>query len=375
MSEESHPNTCLTLALSGDVMTGRGIDQILAHPCNPRLHEQHLSSALDYVSLAEHANGPIPRPVDPSYIWGAALDELHDLQPDAFIVNLETSVTQSEQAEPKGINYRMSPANIGCLTAAKIDCCVLANNHVLDWGPIGLEDTLAALSGNGLRFAGAGHSDRDAMNPATIDLGSKGRVLIYAMAATDSGVSRSWAAAPGKPGVNLLDDLSTGSVEAIASLVRRTKRPGDVAVASIHWGSNWGYAIPAAQRRFAHALIDEALVDVVHGHSSHHPKSIEVYQGKLVIFGCGDFLNDYEGIGGYEEFRPDLVLLYVATIEPGAGLLRNLSLVPFRIRRFRLERPSTEDTNWLFERLGREYGGFDINVRQANGGHITVDWK
>ena len=65
--------------LCGDVMTGRGIDQILPHPCDPQLHEDYATSALHYVRLAERAAGPIPRNVAPSYVWGAALDEFNGL--------------------------------------------------------------------------------------------------------------------------------------------------------------------------------------------------------------------------------------------------------------------------------------------------------
>ena len=119
----------VTLFLCGDVMTGRGIDQILPHAGDPRLFESYVRSAHDYVALAERGAGPIPRPVDFAYIWGDALGELARVAPDARVVNLETSVTRSEEAWPKGINYRMNPANVGCLAAAGIDVCVLANNQ------------------------------------------------------------------------------------------------------------------------------------------------------------------------------------------------------------------------------------------------------
>ena len=141
-STEPPAQRTMRLFLCGDVMLGRGIDQVLPRPCDPAIHESYVHSALDYVRLAEEANGAIPRPVVPSYIWGAALDELNRTQPDARIINLETAITRSEDFAPKGINYRISPENADCLTAAAIDCCVLANNHVLDWGRMGLLDTL-----------------------------------------------------------------------------------------------------------------------------------------------------------------------------------------------------------------------------------------
>ncbi|KAF0122924.1 MAG: capsule synthesis protein CapA, partial [Methylocystaceae bacterium] len=194
------------LFLCGDVMIGRGVDQILSSPCPPKLYEEYVLSAEEYVRLAEAASGPIPRPVDPSYIWGDALTELEAHAPDARIVNLETSVTRSETAEHKAINYRVSPQNAECLRAAGIDCCALANNHVLDWGPSGLLETLGALERLNIAVAGAGRSIDEARRPAIIE--SKGRVVVLSFALPDSGTPLEWAATPSSPGVNLLPDLS-----------------------------------------------------------------------------------------------------------------------------------------------------------------------
>ncbi|NUO87918.1 MAG: hypothetical protein HOQ37_17640, partial [Cupriavidus sp.] len=145
------------LFLCGDVMTGRGIDQILAHPSQPLLHESYVHSALDYVRLAERKAGPITRPAGPDYPWGDALAELASRAARPRIVNLETAVTTSDDAWPgKSVHYRMHPRNVDCLQAAGIDCAVLANNHVLDWGRAGLADTLDALDGAHIAHAGAG---------------------------------------------------------------------------------------------------------------------------------------------------------------------------------------------------------------------------
>jgi poly-gamma-glutamate capsule biosynthesis protein CapA/YwtB (metallophosphatase superfamily) len=199
----------------------------------------------------------------------------------------------------------MSPENADCLVAAGVDCCVLANNHVLDWGSAGLTETLEVLRRRGLQAAGAGRDAAEAAAPAILDVAGKGRVIVLSFAAASSGTPRDWAATAAQPGVNLTE-LSASAVETIGEQIGRIRRPRDVVIASIHWGANWGYAIPAAQRRFAHALVDRAKVSIVHGHSSHHPKAIEVYNNRLILYGCGDFPNDYEGIEGFEEFRDDL---------------------------------------------------------------------
>ncbi|HXZ01224.1 MAG TPA: CapA family protein [Stellaceae bacterium] len=344
----------MTLLLTGDVMLGRGIDQILPHPSDPRLYEDYVGSATTYVELAEAVNGPIPRPVDFSYVWGDALAEMQRLRPDARIINLETSITASEQHLPKGINYRMSPGNVGCLGAMRIDCCALANNHVLDWGNSGLLETLATLKEARIAGAGAGRSLSEASAPAILHVPGAGRVLVFGFGTASSGIPAEWAAGDDTPGVNLLKAFSEREIARAASAVGAVKRPGDLAIASIHWGGNWGYRISDQQRRFAHALIASAGFDLVHGHSSHHAKGIEVYREKLIVYGCGDFLDDYEGIKGHEEFRGDLVVAYLARLSASSGNLLDLTLVPFQIKRFRLNRASAEDSAWLQATLDRE---------------------
>lgn len=363
----------LTLFLAGDVLTGRGVDQILPHPGVPHLFEGYAQSALDYVELAEQVHGPIARRVDFSYIWGAALAELDRAQPDVRIVNLETAVTAAEDAWPgKGIHYRMHPANLPCLSAARIDCCVLANNHVLDWGYAGLIESLQTLHRQGIKTAGAGRNAGEAAAPAVITTARNARMLVYAFCTRDSGVLAEWAADERQAGVNLLRDLSPASADAIARQVQMLKHPGDLVVASIHWGGNWGYAIAADQRAFAHRLIDRAQVDLVHGHSSHHAKGIEVYRGKLILYGCGDFLNDYEGIHGHEQYRGDLALMYFPTLDRSTGRLLRLTLVPLRIRRFQLEPASAEDVHWLLGVLNREGRELDTAFTVEPDGRLSL---
>lgn len=355
----------VTLFLAGDVMTGRGIDQILPYPVDPVLYEPYATSAEEYVRLAERANGPIPERVSFEYVWGAALGELERVQADARIVNLETSVTTSEDRAAKGIHYRMHPDNVPVLTAAGIDCCVLGNNHVLDWGSAGLLETLAALRAAGVRTAGAGRNLDEARAPAVLELPEGGRVLVFSFGATTSGIPRQWAAAPGRPGVNLLPEPSAAAARDAAARIREARKPGDLVVASVHWGGNWGYAIPKQQVELAHALVDEAGVDVVHGHSSHHAKAIEVYAGKPILYGCGDFLNDYEGISGREEYRGELPLAYFVTFERRTGRLARLEMTPFCIRRFQLQRASDHAARWLANTLDRECRRF--------GGAVVLD--
>lgn len=366
-SPASGTSDAVSLFLAGDVMTGRAIDQVLPHPCDPALREPWITSAADYVRLAEEANGPIPTPVDFAYVWGDALDELDRRAPDLRLVNLETSVTRCEERAAKGIHYRTSPENVPVLAAAGIDACSLANNHVLDHGRTGLLDTLDSLHAAGVRVAGAGRDRPAAHAPAILPLPEgPGRLLLFARGAPSSGVPSAWAAGPDAPGVAFLPRPTRHEADRMIREIEAVRRPGDLVVASLHWGPNWGYGVERRERDFAHRLIEKGGVDLVHGHSSHHPRPVEVHRDRAVLYGCGDFLNDYEGIRGHEGYRPDLVVGYFASLDPADGRLLDLELVPFRVRRFRLGRAGAEDAAWLRDTLNREgrglSGGLDVGA-------------
>lgn len=348
LDNDSGQRSILKLFLCGDFMPGRGIDQILAHPSDPRIYEPYVRSAERYVELAERVHGAIPRGVHCDYVLGDVVAMLERLAPDVRIVNLETAVTRSDSYWPgKGINYRMHPDNIDCLTRLDIDCAVLANNHVLDWGYEGLEETLATLWAAGIRTAGAGLNRKQAAAPTAIELDDGRRVVVFSLGSMTSGIPPVWSATDRQAGVWLLEGHQGASIEEIAARVQSVRRPGDLIVISVHWGANWGYEIPAEQRRLAHALIDDAGVDVVHGHSSHHPKGIEVHSGKLILYGCGDFLNDYEGISGHEAFRGDLSIAYLPEFDARNGKLKRLRMQPLRMRRFQLRLAPARDRAWL----------------------------
>lgn len=354
----------MTLFLSGDVMLGRGVDQILPHPGLPELHEPYVQDARDYVGLAESLNGRIPAPVDPAWPWGDLLRVLERAAPDVRILNLETAVTRSSAFAPgKGIHYRMNPANLGCLAAVRPDVCALANNHVLDFGRDGLLETLATLHGAGITTTGAGRDEAQAWQPAALPIGS-GRVLVLALATPSSGVPAAWAATTG-PGVAWLPLLDRDAADRVAERLAALRRPGDVTVVSVHWGSNWGYAVGRDQARFAHRLIDLGAADVVHGHSSHHPRPLEIYRDRLILYGCGDLVNDYEGIAGHAEHRPELRPAYLIGLDGETGAVTGARIVVLRARRMRLERAPERDVDWLADLFAQLSAGCRVAVEDG----------
>jgi poly-gamma-glutamate synthesis protein (capsule biosynthesis protein) len=372
-------SSVVKIFLCGDVMTGRGIDQILPYPSDPKLKEPFVKDARDYIRFAEEVNGKIKYPVSFDYIWGDALKELEKEKVDLRIINLETTITTSNNFLPKGINYRMNPKNIDVLKVFKVDVACLANNHILDFGEEGLLETIETLKKNGILTVGAGKNIKEASKPVVIKIdpfrkvrveSEKVSVIIFNYADVSSGVPIWWKAEKNKAGVNLWDayytdltqnmqnnntdnpDLTQNEQNKIsAESAFHSVKPA-FKIFSIHWGPNWGYEISEEERNFAHRLIDEANIDIVFGHSSHHFKGIETYKGRLIIYGAGDFINDYEGIGGYEEFRGDLVLGYVVEIENLK--INKLILLPFRIKKFRLNYCTKEEIDWIFNVLKRE---------------------
>jgi poly-gamma-glutamate synthesis protein (capsule biosynthesis protein) len=268
----------------------------------------------------------------------------------------------------------MHPTNVESLTAAGIDVAVLANNHVMDWSADGLDQTLDVLHTATIGTVGAGGDVGEARAPAVVDAPSSSRVVVFGAGSTSSGIPSDWEAKERRPGIALLPDLSNRTVDRIAARVHACSRPGDVVVMSLHWGENWGYEISEDRRRFARRLIDRADVHVVHGHSSHHPVGIEVHRGRLILYGCGDLLTDYEGIRGHERYRGELGALYLPSIDVGTGRLRDLQIVPTKVERFRLVRPNEDEVTWLAGVLDREGVELGTRVRADRDGTLTLSW-
>jgi poly-gamma-glutamate capsule biosynthesis protein CapA/YwtB (metallophosphatase superfamily) len=364
----------IKLFICGDVMTGRGIDQALPHSVDPVLYESYVKDAGIYLKLAEKENGDIDVPVTYDYIWGDAIKIWEKHNPDLKLINLETSITTHEDPWPgKGINYRMHPQNVEVLAVAGIDYCSLANNHTLDWGRPGLAETMRTLNEAKIMFSGAGKNIHQAGKPSILNTG-KSRVIVFSYGSPTSGIPRSWTAESYKSGVNFLPNLSDQEINQIKRDVELVNKSGDVVIFSVHWGGNWGYDIDPEYREFAHRLIDEAEVDIIYGHSSHHPLGIEVYNDKLIIYGAGDFINDYEGIKGHEGYRGELTLMYFPEIDTSTGQLTSLEMVPMEIKKFRLNNASAEDAEWLQKIMNLEGNKFGTQVRIDNDNSLWLEW-
>uniref|UniRef100_A0A0G4FH40 Capsule synthesis protein CapA domain-containing protein n=1 Tax=Chromera velia CCMP2878 TaxID=1169474 RepID=A0A0G4FH40_9ALVE len=335
---------------------------------------------------------------DGSYLWGEYLGTPIDPPPDIRFLNLENAVTDTiDNADipvNKGINYHMDTRNLETAFKAyayephtgepggdragggEEDCIpyavVFSNNHAMDFGRKAFEEeTLPSLRGGKLpgraAVVGAGTNLQDASRPVQFDLPQKGaKVELFAFATGCSGTPLDWSASGERSGLVLLPALtSPESVQRAFLIIEKAIRESEggkggegkaLRVVSIHWGPNWAYRNAKGdeevdgqpfRRELARMLVDRLGVDCIYGHSSHHVRGMEVYKGKAILYGTGDFINDYEGFSnsGDEAFIRHSAL-FLLDVDPSSGNVCSVRLVPFFIDRLSLRRLRRETMQW-----------------------------
>jgi poly-gamma-glutamate capsule biosynthesis protein CapA/YwtB (metallophosphatase superfamily) len=278
------------MSVAGDTMLGRLVDLIMP------IHNLPISEEEGSYLLLLKQHHPVLNSVDEMYPFGDVLHILKE-ETDLSIINLETSITQTHKKLPKTFNYRMHPYNVRILKEAKIDYCSLANNHILDFGILGLVETMATLQSQRITFAGVGKTQLQACSP-TFRL--KNGILFSFLSASDH--PEAWKTIPHFHYLN----VNSVPEENLKGSIQEAKSKSDFLIFSLHWGPNYQWYPDASIRQLAHKLIDWG-VDLIHGHSSHHVQGIEIYKGKPIFYGCGDFIDDY---AVSSVFRNDLGCLY-----------------------------------------------------------------
>jgi len=363
-----------TLTLLGDLMLGRLIDQLLPEHVHDSEESHHVASFRRSQPYLQDYTHPSP--------WGNTLELLKTS--DLVLGNLETAVTTHDRKWPnKVFNYRMHPTNIESLKVARIDYVSLANNHTLDYGREGLFETIEVLEKGGFAFAGAGRSVAEAERPAVLsldrtsvsaeDTASAHEVHLYSF----SDHPRDWSSVPE---FNLIRyDLSYRSKLKDLLTKQHSDRPQNpsLKIASVHWGPNYSWEPDEDIRSMAHFLVDECGVDIIHGHSSHHVQGCEVRSGKLIIYGCGDFVDDY---AVNTQFRNDLSAAWNVSVEEsvdGKLQLCRLQVFPNRIRSFQAGLLSQEDMDHRFvcDRVRELSARFNTVVEAELGdrGQLIID--
>ena len=291
----------ITVALVGDVMLGRGVNETL-------------------------------RSMRPGEPWGDVLPALGSA--DLRIANLECAITGHDRPwtrTPKVFHFRADPRAVEVLRAARIDACSLANNHTLDFEQQGLLDTLRHLEAAGIRYAGAGRAREEAARPAFLTARTDGTRRVALLAFTDN--EPPFAAGPDRPGTNYLPvSMEPQVLRRVEAAVEQARGAGaDVVVFSNHWGPNMVERPNQLFRRFARAVIDRGA-DVYYGHSAHVFQGVEIYKGKLILYDAGDFIDDY-AVG--ERLRNDRSFVFRVSLE--GRELRRLQLLPVSLQYARVE--------------------------------------
>lgn len=296
-------------------------------------------SAQEYLNMI-HLDMPIEQireqNYDGSYLWGDLLNL--DFKEDIRIMNLEAAPTLSinnNDIPNKSIHYHVNLNNLpGLFTRFKYPYVLsLSNNHSIDMG-------LKAFTNETLKYVknavGIGINDKIACGPFTIN-----NILIFAFAAGCSGVPSNWGATSVKPGIAYLPPIiDKNSVDIAFNVIRdgliNYQNNNKCIIISIHWGPNWSYSNDGQifREMLAHKLIDELQVALIYGHSSHHIRGMELYNGHFIIYGAGDFINDYENISEQKNYNT-AGALFVIDIDNNNFKLIQLLFIPFKVEKLR----------------------------------------
>lgn len=201
------------------------------------------------------------------------------LAADILFGNLECALTSRGKKADKLFTFRASTANVAVLKAAGFTIVSLANNHAMDYGPEGLEDTMAALKGAGILHIGAGRDEGEARRPVFITR----RGLTIGLLAMTTTIPTEMYAGPAKPGVLYAD------FKRFPDWIRDAKTRCDLLVVSFHGGTQLGPLPNEVQRAFMNKAF-AAGADVVLGHHPHVLQPVEIPEGRLAIYSLANFL-------------------------------------------------------------------------------------
>ncbi|MFB9812058.1 CapA family protein [Haloarcula sebkhae] len=321
----------LRIGFVGDVMLGRSVDE--------RWHDD--------------SDGP-------TAVWGSMLGRLQSL--DGLVTNLECCVSDRGEPRPgRTFHFRASPEwAVAALDRAGVSCAGLANNHLLDFGPVALTDTPAHLADAGIASAGAGVDRERAFEPAVVDIAD---LSVAVVAVTDQ--SPSYAADGDSPGTAYapLDPNHPLTRRRVGdALAAARDADPDLLVVTVHWGPNWVTEPSETQQAFARWLVDNGA-DVVHGHSAHVVQGIEVYRGRPIMYDTGNFVDDYAIKDGYHNDRSFLFELHIED-----GRLAALELTPVENAYTQVRYADDAVAEWLRKTVRERSRPFGTTIERDGGG-------
>jgi poly-gamma-glutamate synthesis protein (capsule biosynthesis protein) len=220
---------------------------------------------------------------------GDARDALAPIAPvlssaDVAVVNLETAVTNGGTPTPKAFTFRAPATAFAALRGAGVDVASLANNHGLDYGIVGLRDSLGAAKRYRFPVVGIGLDDAQAYRPFRRTVHGQRIAIIGATQVLDDELISAWTAGPRKPGL-----ASAKDVPRLVRAVRAARATSDTVVVFLHWGVELQQCPSPDQRALAKQLV-AAGADVVVGGHAHRVQGAGRMGGALVGYGLGNFV-------------------------------------------------------------------------------------
>jgi poly-gamma-glutamate synthesis protein (capsule biosynthesis protein) len=236
-------------------------------------------------------------------------DPSRELLRSADLVVGQVEVPHTARGVPSSVDIPAPPAdpdNLGAVARGGIGVATLAGNHIFDSGPNGVEDTITALHELGIATAGAGMTIDEARRPAIVErVGLRIGVLSYNCVGPreSRATSRKAGAAaldvlthyeldyagPGGP-PRAYTFVAPESLDALRSDLLAVRDAVDVVAVAFHKGiGHIPVEVHAYERELGRVAID-CGADVVVGHHAHILRGIEIYRGKPVFHGLGNFV-------------------------------------------------------------------------------------
>jgi poly-gamma-glutamate synthesis protein (capsule biosynthesis protein) len=230
------------------------------------------------------------RPRDQMLGWG--FDNVRPLTTgaDLFVVNLECPFTARGEKVPKNFNFRADPMLVAALESAGVDVVSLANNHLMDYGEVGLIDTLSTLDTAKIAHFGAGRTLAAAREPAIVTVkGTRFAFLGYFFLGDRNIEPEQVIATAQTPGVaGHHSDLATIK-EWVQADVKAARARADVVIPFFHWGREGNSQPEPYQVELAHAAVDAGASAVLGSHP-HVLQGLETYRGAPIAYSLGNFV-------------------------------------------------------------------------------------
>ncbi len=322
------------------------------------------------------------------YVWGNTLNIFK--KAGFSLINLECAISERGKEWDrtfKVFHFRANPDAIKVLNSASIDYVSLANNHVLDYDVDALFDTINLLDKNNIYHSGAGRNLKEAVSPVFMEkkLESNSDNIIFFSENNDKNLNKDnmkktikiglisltdnepgWEATDTSVGINHIPiTLDTDKYYyRLKSCIEKTRGQSDLVIVSSHVGPHFRERPSAKYVNFAHQIM-EFGADIYWGHGNHMPQGIEIYKpnnknaNKIIIYDCGDFIDDY---AVNPNFRNDLSFIFLLRFNfdnsnkfstdnnEGHNFLQNavIELVPTKISNFMVNTISPDDFDFDF---------------------------